>query len=126
MPEKDRFIWLFFRFSGRVNRAAFILGVLFMATLVSFPLYQFMRVPVDSDAARVWSLIFAAATLSCLWFQAALSVKRLHDIDRPGALAAIVFVPFVNTVAFIALCIIPGTPGPNRYGYLPNAPAQET
>ena len=123
MPEKERLIWLFFRFSGRVNRAAYILGFLFMTVVMSFPLYQFMRVPVESDAARMWSLVFGVTLLGFIWVHVAFSVKRLHDIDKPGIISLALFVPFISIVAFIALCIIPGTPGPNRYGLLPNAPA---
>ena len=125
MPEKERLIWLFFRFSGRVNRAAYILGFLFMTVVMSFPLYQFMRVPVESDAARIWSLIFGVTILGFIWVHLAFSVKRLHDIDKPGIISLALFVPFISIVAFIALCIIPGTPGPNRYGHLPNAPARK-
>lgn len=126
MPEQERFFWLFFRFTGRVNRAVYILGFFFMTVIMSFPLYQLMRVPVESDAARVWSLIFGATVLGFIWIHIAFSVKRLHDIDRPGLISVALFIPVVSIVAFVALCVIPGTPGPNRYGYLPNAPAEET
>ena len=93
MPEKDRLFWLFFRFSGRVSRAVYILGFLFMTVVMTFPLYQSLRLPVDSDAAKAWYLVFMAAVLAALWVHIAFSVKRLHDIDRPGIIAAVLFIP---------------------------------
>ena len=66
LPEKDRLFWLFFRFSGRISRAVYILGFLFMTVVMTFPLYQSLRLPVDSDAARAWYFVFMAAVLAAL------------------------------------------------------------
>ena len=61
--------------------------------------------------------------LISVWANLALCVKRLHDFGRPGIIAAVLFIPVISIVAFIALCLIPGNPGPNQYGNRPNAPA---
>ncbi|WP_269930929.1 DUF805 domain-containing protein [Aminobacter sp. HY435] len=122
MPDKTDFLWLFFRLSGRVNRAAYILGFLFMLMVVSFPLYQFMRVPPESGAAQVWSMLFGLTFLVFLWAHIAFSVKRLHDFDKPGLFAVALFIPIVSIIAFVALCFYPGTPGPNQFGARTNAP----
>ncbi|WP_308620614.1 DUF805 domain-containing protein [uncultured Desulfovibrio sp.] len=45
----------------------------------------------------------------------AVSVRRLHDSDRSGWLALLLFVPLVNLFC-LALLFLPGTPGSNRYG----------
>jgi uncharacterized membrane protein YhaH (DUF805 family) len=53
----------------------------------------------------------------------AVTVRRLHDRDMSGwwYLGYIVasFIPFLNIIALIAFLVVmvlPGTPGPNRYG----------
>lgn len=122
MPNNVDFFWLFFRFSGRVNRAVYLLGFLFMLVVMSFPLYQFMRVHPESGAAQVWSMLFGATFLTFLWAHIAFSVKRLHDFDKPGLFAVALFIPVVSIFAFIALCFFPGTPGPNQFGNTTNAP----
>jgi uncharacterized membrane protein YhaH (DUF805 family) len=122
LPNNVDFFWLFFRFSGRVNRAAYLLGFLFMLVVMSFPLYQFMRVHPESGAAQVWSMLFGATFLTFLWAHIAFSVKRLHDFDKPGLFAVALFIPVVSIFAFIALCFFPGTPGPNQFGNTTNAP----
>ncbi|MBL8577974.1 MAG: DUF805 domain-containing protein [Mesorhizobium sp.] len=123
MPEKDKLTWLFFRFSGRVSRAAYFLAGLLLAVIQAFLLYRFTLVPEESSAGQGWAAAFWIVMVVAIWSNIALSVKRLHDIGKPGIIAAALFIPVVSIVAFIALCLIPGNPGPNQYGQRPNAPA---
>jgi len=123
LPEKDKLIWLFFRFSGRVSRAAYFLAGLLLAVIQAFLLYRFTLVPEESSAGQGWAAAFWIVMVVAVWANIALSVKRLHDIGKPGIIAAALFIPVISIVAFIALCLIPGNPGPNQYGQRPNAPA---
>ena len=69
------------------------------------------------------SLYFLAIFVPSL----ALLVRRLHDIDKSGwlvlplVLSAIPLVGFLVTIAYIVVCCLPGTPGPNRFGEAPVA-----
>lgn len=121
LPEKNKFIWLFFRFSGRLSRVAFLLTFLLMVVVVSFPLYQFMRVPAESLAGQTWSVLFGLIFVAFLWIHIATSVKRLHDMGKPGILAVSLFIPVVSIVVFLILCLFPGNPGPNQYGQYANS-----
>lgn len=122
MRDATELIWLFFSFSGRVARAAYFLAGLLLAVAQAFLLYRFTLVAPDSAAGQGWAVSFWAVFLVSLWSNVALGVKRLHDIDKPGLYAVALFVPVVSIAAFIALCAMPGTPGPNRYGPYANAP----
>jgi uncharacterized membrane protein YhaH (DUF805 family) len=121
LPDKDELIWLFFRFNGRLGRAAFVLTAMFWVVVVSFPLYQFMRVSPDSTAAQAWSAVFGMTFIVFLWVHVASAVKRLHDMGKPGIMAVALFIPVVSIVAFIALCLFPGDAGRNRYGQFTNS-----
>ncbi len=123
LPEKDKLFWLFFRFSGRVSRAAYFLAGLLLAVIQAFLLYRFTLVPEDSTAGQGWALAFLLMMIVSIWANIALSVKRLHDMGKAGFLAVALFIPVISIVAFIALCLIPGNPGPNQYGLRRNAPA---
>jgi uncharacterized membrane protein YhaH (DUF805 family) len=123
LPDTQQLVWLFFRFSGRVSRAAYFLAGLFLAIIQAFLLYRFTLVPQDSPSGQAWASLFWVVVLVSIWSNVALGVKRLHDIDRPGAFAVALFIPVISIVAFLALCLVPGNPGPNRYGRLPNSPA---
>ena len=121
MPDTSKLIWLFFCFRGRVSRAAYFLAGLFLAIVQAFLLYRFTLAPQDSAESQVWALAFWLAMLASLWSNVALGVKRLHDFGKPGIIAAALFIPVISIVAFVALCLFPGDPGPNRYGDRPNA-----
>ena len=64
--------------------------------------------------------IFAAASilylLATLVPSIAVSVRRLHDRDLGGWWYLLIFVPFVGAIAVLILQMLPGTPGPNRFG----------
>ncbi|NGO53049.1 DUF805 domain-containing protein [Mesorhizobium camelthorni] len=122
MPDRDQLFWLFFRFSGRVSRAAYFLAGLLLAIVQVFLLYRFTLVPQDSTQGQFWAMAFWAAVLISIWSNVALSVKRLHDLDKPGIIAATLFIPVISIIAFVLLCLFPGTPGPNRYGAATNQP----
>ena len=126
MPDVNQLIWLFFRFSGRISRAAFFLGGLLLAIIQAFFLYRFAMVPEDSPEGRLWSTAFMLIVLVSMWSSVALGAKRLHDMGRPGVLAVTLFIPVVSIIAFIALCAFPGTPGPNEHGPRTNSPQEES
>lgn len=45
-----------------------------------------------------------------------LNVRRLHDTNHSGWWLLILFVPVVGGLVFFIFSVIPGTPGPNRFG----------
>lgn len=116
--------WLFLSFSGRLSRVAYLLAALLMTVILTFLLYRTMLAEqAGVTDGGVWNALFSLAIFASLWAQAALGIKRIHDIGRPAIFALVLFLPLINAIAFIALCIIPGEPGPNRYGQVTNAPA---
>ncbi len=122
MPDKSQLIWLFFRFPGRVNRAAFFLGVLLLAVFQLFLVYRLMLVEPNSAAGQFWAAAFWLSVPVAVWSNVALGVKRLHDMGKPGIWAVTLFIPVVSIAAFLIICVFPGDPGPNQYGQRTNAP----
>lgn len=60
----------------------------------------------------------------------AVGVRRLHDRDMSGwwylgviVASMIPFVGFIAGIAFLVITLLPGTPGPNKYGPDPKDPA---
>lgn len=122
MPS-NQIVWLFFSFSGRISRAAYFLAGLLMMIVVVFLSYRVMLAEERGAGGSIWEVALSVVLLASLWAQAALGAKRMHDLGRPGIFAALLFVPLFNFIAFVALCVIPGQPGPNQYGRTTNAPA---
>ncbi len=115
--------WLFFGFSGRISRMAYLLAGLLMMLAVVFITYRLMLAEQYGTDGSGWELMLTIVLIASLWAQAALGAKRFHDFDKPGLFAALLFVPALNFIAFVALCIIPGTAGPNQFGQATNGPA---
>lgn len=123
MPSREQLIWLFFSLSGRLSRAAYLLGGLMANLIPMFLLYRFTLTEQETVASGTWAILFLIAGGASIWSLFALTVKRLHDIARPGIMALVLFVPVLSIIAFVVLCILPSDPGPNRYGPAPNLPA---
>jgi len=51
----------------------------------------------------------------------AVTVRRLHDLDKSGWYYFIAFVPLVGAIVLLVFMCTDGTPGPNRYGEDPKA-----
>jgi uncharacterized membrane protein YhaH (DUF805 family) len=46
----------------------------------------------------------------------AVSVRRLHDIDRSGWWILIALVPLIGGIVLVVFALLEGTAGDNRYG----------
>lgn len=62
--------------------------------------------------------LWAVYTVAVLVPSIAVSVRRLHDIDRSGWWVLIVIVP-VFVIVLLFMMLLDGKPGDNRYGFNP-------
>lgn len=101
-------------FSGRARRKeywmftlinAIIYGVLIGASMVLFDNY----------------LLGIIYDLAILIPALAVSVRRLHDINKSGFWIFISFIPLIGGIWFLVLTCTEGTPGENRFGANPKA-----
>ena len=120
---QDQFVWLLFKLGGRLSRAPYLLAFLFIGLFQAFPFYRYLIAAPGSASADGWSLIFFLALIASFYCYVAITVKRLHDLGRPGLEAAWLFVPIISLVVFVALCIVPGQAAANRYGADTNSDA---
>lgn len=129
-------VWALFGFDGRLSRQPYWLGFIFIFLVVSATTTPFGEVG-EAEEIRLSPVAFIAL-IGAVWSQFALAVKRLHDRGLTGWWCLVLFAPilFMATPAFIlvatvvnfgffgALGIVPGTPGPNRFGPGPNQRAR--
>lgn len=122
MTEWPLYKWLFFGFEGRVSRAPYFLAFMLLSVIQAYPLYRLMLLPPDVPAAGSWSIMVIAVLLASLVSFFALTVKRLHDLGRAGIESLVIVIPIISIVAFVYLCVVPGTDEANTYGRVRNAP----
>jgi len=102
-------------FSGRARRSEFWFFILFNVCA------QIAASIVDVVIASIIGFSALALLVSLALFLPglAVSVRRLHDIDRSGWWILIGLIPIVGIIMLIIWYVTAGTPGPNRFGQDP-------
>jgi uncharacterized membrane protein YhaH (DUF805 family) len=98
-------------FSGRASRSAYWWYALALF-IVSIVLEIFSAVVGSSALTLLIGLVMIVVGLSGL----SVGVRRLHDSDKSGWMILLGLIPFVGWIIVIILMVLPGTPGPNRFG----------
>ncbi len=63
-----------------------------------------------SDADRQFGLIMLALALPFIWIGVTLTLRRLRDAHLPLTLVLLFFVPLVNLLIMLGLCLVPSRP----------------
>ena len=141
-----------FSLGGRLPRLPFWYAVIAIAALL--PVAVFVLMMLLGPAPFLVMILMPVLYLAAIWIGFALSAKRLHDRDKsagwlllfallPSLLAQVahrmVNEPSASLVAavpaalaaalafwgFVEVAVLPGTPGPNRFGPDPSAPVPD-
>jgi uncharacterized membrane protein YhaH (DUF805 family) len=102
-------------FSGRARRAEYWYFVLFNLIIV-IVLSLIDTLLGTFNVMRGVGLLSGLYGLAVLIPSLAVTVRRLHDIDRTGWWILINLVPLIGTIVLLVFALTPGTPGSNRYG----------
>jgi uncharacterized membrane protein YhaH (DUF805 family) len=106
----------YFGFSGRAPRSAYWYWVLFVVLVqIATNIVDAIAFPDFLDGTQNGP-ITVLVSLALLIPGLAVSVRRLHDIDRSGWWLLIAFVPLVGWVLIIVWQCTKGTAGANRFG----------
>jgi uncharacterized membrane protein YhaH (DUF805 family) len=103
-------------FRGRASR-----GEYWGFTLINVVIYAVLfglGAAMQSVVLYVVGGIFILATLLPAL---AVTVRRLHDINKGGGWFFITFVPSIGSIWLLILTLLPGTPGENRFGEKPSS-----
>lgn len=116
-----RLLWVFTSVNGRIGRQVYWLAWIFVNCLAAIVLAQYIQVVADPESGRMMiepppNRIYALIMAVSMPFIIVISVKRLHDLNASGLFAITLLFPLVGLVATILLGIMPGNPGPNRFG----------
>jgi uncharacterized membrane protein YhaH (DUF805 family) len=98
-------------FSGRARRSEYWYWVLF-GVLVGIAA-EILDLAVFRTTSGVFSTL---SSLALLLPGIAVTVRRLHDIDRSGWWMLILLVPLVGAIVMFVFMCLRGTFGPNRFG----------
>lgn len=104
-----------FSCEGRVNRLWYFLHILLDDLVIIGLIIALIAVGGILDTPLFFVPLIGVILGGC-WAAIALTVKRLHDLDRPGWHWWLLMVPLYNLYLSLVLLFGRGTVGPNRYG----------
>lgn len=116
-PQRLSLVQLYVGLRGRIPRRTFWLHGVLALLLLGVVVNGLLDIAnVDNEtAAKLVNLIF-------LWPLIAVSAKRQHDFNFSAWWALIHFIPAVGSLVLLLVDgLMPGTPGPNRFGPEPRA-----
>lgn len=99
----------YINFSGRASRSEFWWFFLFCTIASGIINSIAFKLGLNEIWAVCINLVFFVPSL-------AVSVRRLHDIDKTGWLLLLAFVPFFGQIILLVLFCQKGTEGSNQFG----------
>jgi uncharacterized membrane protein YhaH (DUF805 family) len=111
-------------FSGRSRRKEYWFFVLFVV-VISIVINMIDGLIGTYESSAGIGLLSGIFSLAILIPSIAVSVRRLHDIDRSGWWVLISLVPLIGAVVLLVFHLQDSTPGRNRYGSNPKLPSAE-
>ena len=115
-----------FSFTDRLGRVRYIgysmaLGIVtFVALMLSLVVIAAIAGEQSVLVALLATVMGVAATVVSVMF----AIRRLHDMNLTGWIALVSLVPLLNLLFTVALMLVPGTKGENRFG--PQTPPNGT
>ena len=103
-----------FSLEGRANRAWYFWHVLLDDLVIVTSIVLFVVLGVFTSP--VLALPVLGVIGGAMWAAAAVTVKRLHDLGRPGWHLLLMAVPIYQIYLGFLLLFQQGTIGPNEYG----------
>jgi uncharacterized membrane protein YhaH (DUF805 family) len=98
-------------FSGRAIRSEYWLWTLF--AIIGMAVAAGLDYAIFNRAEALFYFVFA---LAILLPGLAVTIRRLHDLDRSGWWIFLNFVPLIGVIVLIVWFCTRGTSGPNRFG----------
>lgn len=104
-------------FSGRARRKEYWMFQLFNICIILLLYILALVVGANGGAAfTVVYIIYVIYALAIIIPSLAVTVRRLHDIDKSGGWFFISFIPFIGGIWLLVLTCTEGTHGSNSYG----------
>ncbi len=107
-------------FSGRARRKEYWMFTLFnvIFAVAAVLLDNLLGIAVEGIG---YGPIYGLYLLATIIPGIAVSVRRLHDVDKSGWMILIGLIPLIGAIWLLVLFATEGTPGDNQYGPNPKA-----
>ncbi|MBX7042973.1 MAG: DUF805 domain-containing protein [Ignavibacteria bacterium] len=102
-------------FSGRARRKEYWMFTLFnvIFAVAAMLLDNLLGIAIEGIG---YGPIYGLYVLATIVPGIAVSVRRLHDVDKSGWMLLIGLIPLIGAIWLLVLFVTEGTPGDNQYG----------
>lgn len=106
----------YFNFQGRARRKEYWMFTLFSSIIYTIFFIIFAKIMSSPDGYIITVVIY---TLAVFFPTLAVTVRRLHDINRSGWWYLLNFIPVIGVLIIFIFLLLDSTPGDNNYGENP-------
>ena len=106
-------------FNGRARRTEYWMYALFNVIFLFVAAVLDNLLGLKFNPEIPYGYIYMIYALATFIPGLAVSVRRLHDVDKSGWFYLIVLIPLVGAIWLLILFCTEGTPGRNQYGFNP-------
>ncbi len=106
-------------FNGRSRRREYWMFFLFCVIVIFFATILDNAFGITFNVAEEnsgFGPIYLFSSLVLFIPTLAVSVRRLHDIDKSGWFVFVIIIPLIGAIWFLVMMITEGTKGTNQYG----------
>ena len=106
----------YFNFQGRARRKEYWMFTLFSSIIYTIFFIIFAKIMSSPNGYIITVVIY---TLAVFFPTLAVTVRRLHDINRSGWWYLLNFIPVIGVLIIFIFLVLDSTPGDNNYGENP-------
>ena len=96
-------------FNGRSSRSEYWWWILF--TIIAGVVFGVVDIVIGT-----YPLLYLLSTLAIILPDLAVTIRRLHDLDKSGWWILIGLIPLIGSIIMLIWFVGRGTEGPNRFG----------
>ncbi|WP_439131040.1 DUF805 domain-containing protein [Polaribacter sp.] len=113
----------YFDFSGRARRKEYWMYLLFHFIFTMATIFLDTLLATEMNEVGFFYLIYIVLNIIP---GIAVSIRRLHDLGKSGAMLLINLIPFIGPIWFLILTCMEGQSKPNRWGNNPKGIGNDT
>ncbi|MHB0755355.1 DUF805 domain-containing protein [Polaribacter sp. M15] len=113
----------YFDFSGRARRKEYWMYILFHLIFTFVTIFLDTLLATEVNNVGFFYLIYVLLNIIP---GLAVSIRRLHDIGKSGAMILVNIIPFVGPIWFLVLTCMEGQSKPNKWGENPKGVGNDT
>ena len=105
-----------FNAQGRLNRLRYFIYTIAISIVIAI-----VQAVVGDTESLILLLMLLVVSIVGAYVSICITIKRFHDLDRPGLHFLLLFIPLYNIYIALILLFKKGTVGSNKYGENPLA-----